>query len=71
MSASQVLNALTYYSTLAPSDALSDPNFCNQCKTWKLVALNLLLNQLCPTQMAYWAKNYVIILTRTAHWMTY
>ena len=29
------------------------------------------LNQLCPTQMAYWAKKYVTILTRTAHWMTY
>jgi len=28
------------------------------------------LDQLCPTQMAYWAKNYVIVLTRAAHWMT-
>ena len=27
------------------------------------------LNQLCPTQMAYWAKNYVTILTRAAHLM--
>ena len=25
------------------------------------------LHQLCPTQMAYWAKNYLIILTRAAH----
>jgi len=25
------------------------------------------LVQLCPTQMAYWAKNYVTILTRAAH----
>jgi len=29
------------------------------------------LDQLCPTQMAYWAKNYVIVLTRATHWMTY
>jgi len=36
MSASQVLNASTYYTTL-------DPNFCNQCKPRKLIALNLLL----------------------------
>jgi len=43
MSASQVLNAPTYYTTLAPIDALPDPNFCNQCKPWKLMALNLLL----------------------------
>ena len=25
------------------------------------------LNQLCPTQMAYWAKTYVTLLTRAAH----
>jgi len=29
------------------------------------------LDQPCPTQMAYWAKNYVTILTRAAHWMRY
>jgi len=29
------------------------------------------LVQLCPTQMAYWAKNYVNVLTWAAHWMTY
>jgi len=28
-------------------------------------------NQLCPTQMAYWAKNHVAILTRAPHVMTY
>jgi len=27
------------------------------------------LDQLCPTQMSYWAKTYVTIWTRTAHWM--
>jgi len=37
MSASQVLIACTYYTTLAPNDALPDPNFCNQCKPWKLI----------------------------------
>ena len=39
-----------------------------------LVALDIdckVLNQLCPTQMAYWDKNYVTILTRAAHWMAY
>ena len=29
------------------------------------------LDQLCPTQMTYWAKNYATILTRAAHWMAY
>jgi len=29
------------------------------------------LLQLCPTEMTYWVKNYVIILTGAAHWMTY
>jgi len=43
MSDSQVLNALTYETTLAPNDALQDPNFCNQCKPWKPIALNVLL----------------------------
>jgi len=42
MSASQVLNASTYYTTLAPNDALPDPSFCNQCKPWKLITSNLL-----------------------------
>jgi len=37
------LNAFTYYTTLAANDALPDPNFCNQCKPWKLIALNVLL----------------------------
>ena len=27
----------------APNDASQDPNFCNQCKPWKLIALNMLL----------------------------
>jgi len=27
------------------------------------------LDQLCPAQMAYWAKNYVTALARAAHWM--
>jgi len=29
------------------------------------------LDQLCPTQMAYWAKIYVTILTMAAHWRAY
>jgi len=43
MSASQVSNAFTYYTTFAPNDTLQDPNFCNQCKSWKLITLNVLL----------------------------
>ena len=43
MSASQVLNAPTYYTVLAPNDALQDLNICNQCKSWKLIALKVLL----------------------------
>jgi len=27
--------------------------------------------QLCPTQMAYWAKKCVAILARASHWKTY
>ena len=30
------------------------------------ISMRLPLEQLCPTQMAYWAKNYVTILTRAA-----
>jgi len=37
MSACQVLNPLTYQTTLGPNDALQDPNVCNQCKPWKLI----------------------------------
>jgi len=29
------------------------------------------VDQLCPTQVAYWAKNHVASLTRAAHLMTY
>jgi len=48
MSACQVLNAPIYETTLAPNDALQDPSFCNQCKSWKLIALNVLLNSWMP-----------------------
>jgi len=41
MSASQVLNAPTYYTTLAANGALPDPTFCNQCQPWKPIALNI------------------------------
>jgi len=47
MSASQVLNAVdapTYYTTLAPNDALPDPNFCNQCEPWKLTTFTQLVD---------------------------
>ena len=37
MSASQVLNAPTYETAFAPNDVLQVPNFCNQCKSWKLI----------------------------------
>jgi len=40
MSASQVLNAPTYYTTLAANDALPDPTFCNQSKPWKPIAFH-------------------------------
>jgi len=43
MSASEALNAPTYYTTLAPNAALPNPNFCSQSKPSKLIALNLLL----------------------------
>ena len=43
MSVSQVLNAPTYLTTLAPNDVLQDPNFCNQFKPLKRIALNVLL----------------------------
>jgi len=33
--------------------------------------LHVALDQLCSTQMGDRAKNYVIILTSPAHWMTY
>jgi len=37
------LNAPTHETDLAPNVALQDPNFCNQCKPWKLIALKVLL----------------------------
>ena len=37
MSASQVLNARTYYTTLAANNALPDPTFCNH---WKPIAFH-------------------------------
>jgi len=43
MSASQVLNAPSCYTALAPNDGLPDLNFCNQSKPWKFIILNLLL----------------------------
>jgi len=55
MSASQVLKAPTYYTTLAPTDALQDPNFCNQCKPWKLIALNVFLKTF--TKLMYARKS--------------
>jgi len=39
-SASQVLNAPTYYTTLAAIDGFPDLTFCNQCKPWKLIAFH-------------------------------
>jgi len=33
-------------SPLAPNDALQDPNFCDQCKPWKVISLNVLLKTL-------------------------
>jgi len=49
--------------------------FCNPFSqiftVFRYVIICKNLNQLCPTQMAYWAKNHVAILTRAAHLMTY
>jgi len=39
MSASEVLNVPSYYSTLAPNDALADLTFCNECKPPKAQSL--------------------------------
>jgi len=54
---------------------------CEKFGLFLLEGLVKTLNQLCPTQMAYWAKNYCHylnqgrtlnnILMRAAHWMTY
>ena len=35
-----MLNAPTYYTTLAANNALPDPTFCNQCKPWKPIAFH-------------------------------
>ena len=40
MSASQVWNAPTYYTTLDANDTLPDPTICNQCKPWKPIAFH-------------------------------
>jgi len=36
-----------------------------------MISCAVVFDQLCPTQMAYWAKYCVTILTRAAHWRTY
>jgi len=57
MSASQVLNAPTYYTTLASNDALPDLNFCNQWKPWKLslklASKNLYTTRGCQKKLFY------------------
>jgi len=61
MSASQVLNAPTYqFGSKPPNDALQDHNFCNQCTSWKLIALNVLLKtftQLMDARKSRFAPN--------------
>jgi len=60
MSASQVLNAPIYYTTLAPNGSLPDPHVCNQWKSWKLIALNVLLKtftQLVDARKSRFAPN--------------
>jgi len=41
------------------------------CRQHWVVVVVVCLEQLCPTEIAYRTKNYVNILTRAAHWMTY
>jgi len=36
-----------------------------------LLVHGICLDQLCPTQLAYWAKNHITISTRAAHFMIY
>jgi len=36
-----------------------------------VVVMYVRIEQVCPTQMGYWAKKYVTILTRAAQWMAY
>jgi len=48
---------------LALNDALQDPNFCNQCKPWKLGALNVLLKtftQLVDARKKHIAQTHLI-----------
>jgi len=33
-------------------------------------AWDLCVYQLCPTEIAYWAKKYVAVFTKAAHWTT-
>jgi len=72
MSASEMLNAPTHYTTLAPApnDALPDPNFCNQYKPWKVIALNLLLQtltQLVDSRKSRFASNTPDSLLQQRH----
>jgi len=54
-----------HFCTTVCVDHLADCNPFQKCN-------NLMtLNQLCPTQMAYWTRNYVTVFSRVAHWMTY
>ena len=53
--------------SFCPGRSTTDQIFTPQ-QIWEIC--QRYLHQLCPTQMAYWAKNYVTILTRSAHWIT-
>jgi len=62
---------------LFPVQMLEYKTICNNITSVKNLYLNIQslfwvrLAQLCPTQMAYRAKNHATVLTRAAHWMTY
>jgi len=45
--------------------------YCAKTCERMLLHRTVYLDQLCPTKMAYWAKNYATVLARAPHWMTY
>jgi len=70
MSAGQVLNAATYYTTLAPNDALPDTYFCNQCKPLKAQILELAsknFHKTCGSRKKTFCTKHILFVMSQRH----
>ena len=59
--------------TLNTSAQTTSPQYCTNVGTGlhPQHQMSIGFDQPCPTEMPHWAKNYVTIFVRDAHWMIY